>query len=104
MDKDSVISEIARSYDLPATQDKELNREWLASIINDLLNNNFQRLISILYRIDVNETKLRTLLAEHQDINAGTIIADLLIERQLQKIKTRSSFKSEGPIDENEKW
>ncbi len=104
MDTDSVIIEIARSYDLPVTLNKELNREWLAAMINELLNNNFQGLISILYRVDVNETKLRALLAQHPDTNAGNIIADLLIERQRQKINTRSSFKSDGPIDENEKW
>ncbi len=105
MDTDSVITEIARSYDLPVTLNKELNREWLAAIINELLNKDFQKLVSILYRVDVDEIKLRYLLAKNPDTDASVTIADLLIERQLQKMNVRASFKSQDkPIDENEKW
>ena len=105
MDTDSVIKYIARAYDLPATINKEMNREWLASMINELLNKDFQKLVSILYRVDVDEIKLRYLLAKNPDTDAGITIADLLIERQLQKINARASFKSQDKtIDENEKW
>lgn len=105
MDNDAIIQEIARAYDLPATQNKAFSRDWLADIINHLLNTDFQKLVSILYRVDVDEIKLRYLLAKHPDTNAGLIIADLLIERQLQKMNSRADHTSQNdPIDENEKW
>jgi hypothetical protein len=105
MDTHSVILDIARANDLPATQNNELNREWLASVINELLNKDFQKLIAILYRVDVDEVKLRYLLAKNPDTDAGVTIADLLIERQWQKMNARASFRStDKPIDENEKW
>lgn len=105
MEKAALIQEIAKTYDLPANQGGELNRDWLAGRINELLTHDFQRLVSILYRVDVDEIKLRYLLAKHPDTDAGIIIADLLIERQLQKINTRSGYNSTSePIDENEKW
>ena len=64
----------------------------LAANINQLIQKDFQKLVTLLYRIDVNETKLKLLLQQHSDEDAGKIIAALIIERQIQKIKTRQQF------------
>jgi hypothetical protein len=62
-------------------------------------------LIAVLYRLDVSEEKLKTLLKESHDVDAGIIITDLIIERQVQKIKSRQQFRSPDiDIDENEIW
>ena len=80
-------------------------REQLSKNVNDLIVKDFQKLVSILYRVDISELKLRQLLKEENHEDAGKIIADLIIERQLQKIKTRQQFKqSNKNIDETEKW
>ncbi len=77
----------------------------LSVYVNDLIQHNFQQLITLLYRIDVNETKLRKLLQEHTNETAGNILAKLIIERQIQKIKTRQQFnQAENDISEEEKW
>lgn len=78
----------------------------IADHINLLISNNFNKLISILYRLDINESKLKQLLADNPGENAGMIIADLIIERQLEKIVSRKRFQNKGEnnIDENEKW
>ena len=77
----------------------------LAEHINFLIGKDFQKLISILYRVDISEKKLKTMLDENQNTDAGKLIASLLIERQLQKIKTRREFsRRDNNIDENEKW
>lgn len=82
-----------------------LNRQALAAKINELLLGNFQQLISILYRMDVSEAKLRLLLKENPGTDAGLIIADLVIERQAQKIKSRREFRQrDNDISEEEKW
>jgi len=67
-------------------------KEKLAEYINHLINNNFEQLIYILYKVDVNESKLKRLLKENPD--AASVISDLIIERQLQKIKTRREFRT----------
>ena len=79
--------------------------EHLASEINNLIRTDFEKLVSLLYRIDVSEVKLKEMLQAQPDRDAGHIIAELLIERQLQKIKLRHLFsKAQGDISEDEKW
>ena len=77
----------------------------LSAYINTLIKNNFDKLITYLYRIDVNEQKLKSLLQQNPDEDAGNIIATLIIERQQQKIKSRQQFsQSNDKFDEEEKW
>ena len=64
----------------------------LGAYINQLIQNDFEKLISLLYRIDVSEPKLKQLLKQNPQEEAGKIIAALIIERQLQKIQTRRHF------------
>ena len=77
----------------------------LSDYINTLIKNDFDKLIAYLYRIDVNEQKLKTLLQQFPLQDAGNIIALLIIERQEQKIKTRKQFSQQDTdFDEEEKW
>src|SRR5687768_12822542 len=80
-------------------------KEMLSAHVNYLITNNFNLLVSLLYRIDVNEAKLKTFLKENPGEDAGKIIADLIIERQLQKIKTRQQFgQGDSTISDEEAW
>lgn len=72
--------------------------------INDLILTDFQKLVNLLYRIDVSEVRLKQLLQENNDQDAARIIAELIIERQLQKIKIKRKFKSDGDIPDSERW
>ena len=78
----------------------------LAGYIHHLISNNFNKLISILYRIDISEVKLRQLLANDPLEDTGKTIAELIIQRQLEKMRYRENFqsKAENRIDEDEKW
>jgi len=77
----------------------------LSAYINTLIKDDFDKLIAYLYRIDVNEQKLKLLLQQNPDDDAGNIIATLIIERQQQKIKSRNLFrKQDKDVDEKEKW
>lgn len=51
-------------------------REVVAAQITPLISGNFNRLLSILYRIDVNENKLKVLLKQNPDTDAALLIAD----------------------------
>jgi hypothetical protein len=77
----------------------------LSTAINDLILHDFERLVSLLYRLDVNEKKLKYLLASELNANASDTIAALVIERQLQKIKSRRENRRDiNDVDEEEKW
>ncbi|MBC7867956.1 MAG: hypothetical protein H7X88_10535 [Gloeobacteraceae cyanobacterium ES-bin-316] len=77
----------------------------LCAYINELIINDFERLVSLLYRIDVSEKKIKTFLQRQPGVNAAETIAVLIIERQLQKIKSRQENRREKTdIDLNESW
>lgn len=87
----------------PAATMEEL-RAKLSAHINDLINHDFEKLVYYLYRIDVDETKMRMLLDKRQGENAAALIADLVIERQLQKLESRKQSAKDNTIPDDEKW
>ena len=102
-----LVSDISKSFEisLPVTISPEELKERLAVHINYLINHDFEKLVSCLYRVDVSESKMRVLLQEKEGENAAGLIADLVIERQSRKIKSRQQFRQrDNDIDENEKW
>ena len=80
----------------------------LADRVNALIRTDFSGLVQLLYRIDINESRLRELLRVNADgEDAGRIIARLIMERQGQKIETRRQYKASqdpGPESEEERW
>ncbi len=93
------------AIELPAKISMEEMRQRLAAEINELIVHDFQKLASILYRVDVNERKLKYLLQENVGEDAAVIIADLIIERQLQKLKSRQEYRRDNTnINEEDKW
>lgn len=80
-------------------------REELAVYINHLINADFEKLIFLLYRIDVSESTITQLLALPSNSNAGELIADAIIKRQAEKIDSRKLFKqNSNNITEEDKW
>ncbi len=79
-------------------------RAALAVWVNELIQVDFSELIRVLYRVDISENKLKFLLREKVGEDAAFIIADLIIERQLQKIKTRQQFQQPPPENEEDRW
>ena len=91
--------------DLLPAQSPAAFRQNLATYINELINQNFERLISILYRLDVNEKVLKASISENKNEDAGVLIADAVIERQMQKIESRKKFHNHSKdIPEDESW
>jgi len=82
-----IIQAINNRWELalqPSITEEELVQA-LAARINDLIIHDFPKLIHILYVIDVNEEKLKTLLRTNKDSDAGVIIAKLVVDRQKKK-------------------
>ncbi|MCW3120145.1 MAG: hypothetical protein JWM28_4227 [Chitinophagaceae bacterium] len=93
------------SINLPDGTGMDQLHATLSQYINHLIVHNFTQLVNLLYRLDVNEKKLQQWLLENTAEDAGKIIADLIIERQLQKIRSRKQYKQQDDsIGEDEKW
>ena len=106
MNDEQAIQRVEEQFGIiTSRQSFEEKLQALAVKINDLLNNDFQKLISLLYRMDINESKLRRLLEENKNTDAGLIIAKMMIEREAQKIKSRKeSSKKNDQDNTEEKW
>ena len=70
--------------------------------INELIKNDFSRLVQILYRIDVSEAKLKNILNENPNEDAGKLIAQVVLERLAATKKARESFNTTPRIDDSE--
>lgn len=64
----------------------------LSAYVNHLIQTDFNYLVHLLYRIDVSEKKLKEYLKSKPDEDAGNLIAQMMIERQVEKIRTRNSI------------
>ncbi len=107
MEDQELITVINTEMDLelPLYTSFAVLRQQLQAVISRLINTDFQKLVSILYRVDVNERKLKWLLQENVGEDAAVIIADLIIERQIEKIASRRQFRMpDDSISEEEKW
>ena len=101
----NITKQVAKELGLTLIENQSTwNRELLAGKINELLTTDFQKLITILYRVDVSEGKLKKLLQENPTADAGLIIADLMMERQLQKSKSKKETKINNDIPDDESW
>jgi len=96
--------ELSKDFNLPVTNNKQQLIDALGEGINHLIQADFTRLINILYRIDISEKTLRETLENQADKDAGMLIAELIIERQLQKLKMRALFKTQQNIPDDDKW
>ncbi len=94
---------IAVTNSIQESPSQEL-RNQLIAFVNDLINKDFNALVQLLYRIDVNEKKLKQLLQQNKNIDASLIIADLIIKRQLQKIATGKQFNNTKKSPPDDGW
>ena len=71
-------------------------RRFLIPKITALLDRNPEWLMHILYRIDVAERDVKRVFAESAPKDIPAHLADLLIERQLLKLKIRREYREKG--------
>ena len=100
----TVSQKIIATTDLIVDNPSEEIHNRLIFYINELINADFDSLVQLLYRIDVNEKKLKLLLQQSPGVAAAPLIANLIISRQLQKIQTKKNFSKKEKPDENESW
>lgn len=74
----------------------------LEELVSWLLDKDFEKLLWILYRVDVDEQRTKEILAQHVPADAPHILATLILERQKQKEEIRRSFQQAPVADEDE--
>ena len=68
-------------------------RKYLTEKMKDMLDKNYNLLINTLYRIDISEKKLAELFSNKNKESIPQKLADLIIERQIEKINFRKRYR-----------
>lgn len=91
----SAAQRISIAFDLTDVEDittqdvlAAIRKELVDRIIR-LLNTNPEKLMSILYRIDVSEARVNEIFCKALPPDVPDMLAELIIERQMAKAKTR---------------
>ncbi len=68
-------------------------KDWLTSEIIKLLMDDMEKLLNILYRIDVNEKNVKEIFAQSNPKLIAPSLAELIIEREIGKAETRIKYR-----------
>ena len=68
-------------------------RKYLTDKMKDMLDKNYNLLINTLYRIDISEKKLSELFSAKNKDSIPQKLANLIIERQIEKINYRKRYR-----------
>ncbi len=87
-------------------------RKWLASTLEVMITQNLEGLLQVLYRLDIAEEKAQVALCNMTADPPALALADLIIEREIQKAKSRAWYRDQlaqkkvqqSDDDEIEKW
>lgn len=83
---------LAKDFELPVKASWEEQRQQLEERIIYLLLNQMEKLLQILYKIDVNERKVKEVFAQNDPKMIAPQLTDLILTRILQKAETRKNF------------
>jgi (2Fe-2S) ferredoxin len=73
----------------------------LSDKIKFLMSNNFEKLSNILYRIDVNPSKVNEVFSSYRLPDVPMELSKLIIERQISKARTRNFYRSQKNLIED---
>ena len=63
-------------------------------LIDEQLNDDYPKLMAMLYRIDLDEAFLNKKLKENHHSDTDEVITDLILKRELQKVIIRDAYSS----------
>src|SRR6218665_2583562 len=95
MEDNSALIPVSILLGLDPARDSN-TRKMIIERINFLILHDFEKLVYFLYRIDVSEKKIDQLLKKFPQTDAAEMIADLMIEREAEKMRSREEFRREG--------
>lgn len=78
------------------SNDEELLK-LIEELVTELVNHDFERLLLMLYRLDVNEQKVKQAIDTAGPNNASRNIAELVLAREKEKAVSREQYKTDNP-------
>ncbi|MCJ0743730.1 hypothetical protein [Pedobacter montanisoli] len=88
----ALISIVSNDFEVDNSYSEAQLRAALIKVFEYLVEDNFNKLLQILYRADVDQYKLKALLENTEDKSSAEIIADAYLERQKAKIEIRKKY------------
>jgi hypothetical protein len=76
------------------TESEEELLQLIERLIEELINHDFEKLLLILYRLDVSEAKVKKAIDDSGPALASRRIAELILAREKAKIHTREKYSS----------
>jgi hypothetical protein len=93
VEKDFLVSEDNSLIPSAELNSLEEFRNYLTEKLKYLLDEKFDMLVNLLYKIDISEEKLSKLFSDKNRDLIPRRLAELIIERQIQKIKFRKLYR-----------
>lgn len=96
-DHKEVFEIVSGNFDIVPHNVLSMNqvRDLLAVRVREMLDKNVEKLVSTLYRIDISQRVTDEIFNLSSKDDIALLIADAVIQRQLQKIKTRRKYKND---------
>lgn len=101
---EKVVTQIQKDFNWFSLQIKFSNNPELSAyqelyqqilpLIDEMLNDDYIKLMSMLYRIDIDEDFLNRKLKETPNADTDEVITDLIIKRELQKVIIKQVYSS----------
>ncbi|SFA58967.1 hypothetical protein SAMN04488511_120116 [Pedobacter suwonensis] len=88
----SLINIISKDFDIENNLSESQLRAAMVDAFAYLIDNDFPKLIQILYKADVDQYKLKELLETVEGSSSAEVIADAYIARQMAKIETWKKY------------
>lgn len=88
----SLIKIISKDFDINENLSENQLRETMVDVFAYLVDNDFPKLIQILYKADVDQYRLKELLETTEGRSSAEVIADTYIARQMAKIETWKKY------------
>ncbi|WP_420581988.1 hypothetical protein [Reichenbachiella sp.] len=91
---------ITKHFQLPEEElanfqsSKQELEEALASIINNLLNQDMPRLMNAFYKIDLDEMVFKEIITKAAPDELAIVLAREVVKRELQKVETREKYRN----------
>lgn len=99
---------IQQDFELVVDDQEQITEEQLLMALHQqvayMLENRAEFLFSLLYRLDVSERKVDAALAPNGSEDPALVIAQLILDRQKQRIYTKNTYKPPVIDDPDFEW
>jgi hypothetical protein len=103
-EQQQTVALLRRDFELATTGERLSEAELLqllADEVDHLIERRMEWLLSLMYRMDIDESRVQAAISPLAKEPANVGLARLILERQQQRVRTKQSYK---PEDLGEEW